>query len=66
MTDLRLPVATSGMAAPCVVAGPSPKEDPMRQLPFVWTLIAAIAVIAGGIQLSHVAAQEGTPAAGSA
>jgi hypothetical protein len=66
MTDLRLPFTTPGEAARRAVAGPSPKEESMRHWPFVWTFFAVIAVIAGGIQLSHVAAQEGTPAAGSA
>jgi hypothetical protein len=65
MTDLRLPFTTSGEAARRAVASPGPKEDPMRHWPFVWTFFAVIAVIAGGIQLSHVAAQEGTPATGA-
>ena len=41
----------------------------MRHSSFVWTLFivsAAIAVLAGGLQLSRVAAQGGTPAAGTA
>lgn len=38
----------------------------MRHSSFVWTLLMVAAVAAGGLQFSRVAAQEGTPAAGSA
>jgi hypothetical protein len=37
----------------------------MRHWLFVWMLIAMSALIAGGLQLSRVAAQEGTPSAGA-
>jgi hypothetical protein len=48
------------------MTGLSQKEDPMRHASFVWTLLAVFALLAGGLQFARVAAQEGTPATGSA